>query len=141
MAAITTHDLPTVAGMWDGSDVEEQRRMGVDPSETAWKEIRTRVATAAGLSIDAPVAEAIEGAYGVLARAPSVLLSATLDDAAAEPQRPNMPGVTDRPNWCIALAEPLEDLLSAALPARIATTLRRAVESGSGGLEDEDELE
>ena len=28
MAAITTHDLPTVAGLWTGADVEEQRAAG-----------------------------------------------------------------------------------------------------------------
>jgi 4-alpha-glucanotransferase len=129
MAAVTTHDLPTVAGMWDGSDVEEQRRMGVDPNEEGWKEIRERVSGAAGLSVDAALDEAVEGAYTLLARAPSVLLSATLDDAAAEPQRPNMPGVTDRPNWSIALAEPLEDVMSAPLAATIAETLRAGVEA------------
>jgi 4-alpha-glucanotransferase len=129
MAAVTTHDLPTLAGMWDGSDVEEQRQLGIDPNAEAWKEIRERIASAAGLSLGAPVTKAIEGAHTLLARAPSVLLSATLDDAAAEPRRPNVPGVIDRPNWCIALAEPLEELMSAPLPAAIARTLRRGVDA------------
>ena len=127
MAAITTHDLPTVVGVWDGSDVEEQRAMGVDPNEEGWTEIRSRVATAAELNEEASPAEAVDAAYRVLARAPSVLLSATLDDAAAEPQRPNMPGVTDRPNWCIALEQPIEDLMSAPLTASVSETLQRAV--------------
>ncbi|MFP5375742.1 MAG: 4-alpha-glucanotransferase, partial [Acidimicrobiia bacterium] len=31
LAAVTTHDLPTVAGLWTGSDLEEQDRLGQDP--------------------------------------------------------------------------------------------------------------
>jgi 4-alpha-glucanotransferase len=127
MAAVTTHDLPTVVGVWDGSDVDEQRAMGVDPNEEGWAEIRSRVAATAKLDEDASPAEAVEAAYGLLGRAPAVLLSATLDDAAAEPRRPNMPGVTDRPNWCIALADPIEDLMSAPLTAAVSETLRGAV--------------
>jgi 4-alpha-glucanotransferase len=129
MAAVTTHDLPTVAGVWDGSDVIAQKEFGVDPNEEGWEEIRTRVATATSIAEDASPVEAVEAAYTLLARAPSVLLSATLDDAAAEPERPNMPGVTDRPNWCIALANPIEDLIAAPLPAAIATTLRAAADT------------
>jgi 4-alpha-glucanotransferase len=127
MAAVTTHDLPTVVGVWTGSDVEAQKQMGVDPNEKGWEEIRSRVADVASLPDDASPADAVAGAYTVLARAPSVLLSATLDDAAAEPERPNMPGVTERENWCIALPEPIDELMGAPLPATIATTLRNAV--------------
>ena len=106
MAAVTTHDLPTVAGVWTGSDVEEQREFGVDPAEDEWTKIRDRVGGRGGVDEDAPVDDAVEAVHDLLARAPSVLLSATLDDAAAEPERPNMPGVTDRANWCLALADP-----------------------------------
>ena len=33
MAAVTTHDLPTVAGLWTGADVEEQREHGTGTDE------------------------------------------------------------------------------------------------------------
>src|SRR3712207_7760174 len=33
MAAITTHDLPTVAGLWTGADLEEQREYGTGTDE------------------------------------------------------------------------------------------------------------
>src|SRR5919205_1401936 len=33
MAAVTTHDLPTVAGLWTGADVEEQRAHGTGTDE------------------------------------------------------------------------------------------------------------
>src|SRR3954452_6465266 len=34
LAGVTTHDLPTVAGLWTGSDViDQQRHVGTDPAE------------------------------------------------------------------------------------------------------------
>ena len=44
MAAITTHDLPTVAGLWDGSDLDAQRDLGLDPNEESTREIVERLA-------------------------------------------------------------------------------------------------
>src|SRR5205814_8180433 len=46
MAAITTHDLPTIAGVWTGSDVEAQRRLGLEPNEDGvakWRERLTKL--------------------------------------------------------------------------------------------------
>src|SRR5487761_1127674 len=37
LAAVTTHDLPTVAGLWDGSDLEARRRLGL-PADAATAE-------------------------------------------------------------------------------------------------------
>jgi len=46
----------------------------------------------------------------MLGRAPSVLLSATLDDAVAARRRPNVPGTSDRANWRLPLPVSVEDL-------------------------------
>src|SRR3954454_20695371 len=36
LASVTTHDLPTVAGLWTGSDVEDQQQyVDTDPAELA----------------------------------------------------------------------------------------------------------
>ena len=40
LAAITTHDLPTVAGLWTGSDLEVQQELGLSPNEAGTREIR-----------------------------------------------------------------------------------------------------
>ncbi len=128
MAAVTTHDLPTVAGLWDGSDLEAQRRLGLGPNEESTLAIRSRLATAGGLDTDARPAAANLAAHRLLARAPSVLLSATLDDAAAVPERPNIPGADgQRANWCLALPSDLEDLELAVLPRRLASTLAESL--------------
>jgi 4-alpha-glucanotransferase len=65
--------------------------------------------------------------HRLLAQAPSMILTATLDDAAVVEERPNIPGTVDeRPNWSIALPVPLEDLEESPTPSAIAEALRRA---------------
>jgi 4-alpha-glucanotransferase len=126
MGAVTTHDLPTVAGLWDGSDLEHQRELGLEPNEESTGQIADRLAAMGGLEPDAPAHEAVHAAHRLLAQFPGLLLSATLDDAVAEPARPNVPGA-DRPeNWCLALPVPLEDIEGGLLARQIATLLADA---------------
>ncbi|MES1206976.1 MAG: 4-alpha-glucanotransferase, partial [Pseudomonadota bacterium] len=69
---------------------------------------------------------AIESTYRALARSPSRVLLATLDDALAVPERPNLPGTVDQwPNWSLALPLPLEEIEQHPLPERIARALDR----------------
>jgi 4-alpha-glucanotransferase len=124
LAAVTTHDLPTIAGLWTGVDLEAQASIGHAPNRAAFREMRERVRTMIGVRDDAPVTEVIERVHARLAEAPSVILTATLDDALAVEERPNMPGtVSEWPNWSIALPVPLEDVEQATLPRTIAATL------------------
>ncbi|WP_448612969.1 4-alpha-glucanotransferase [Modestobacter sp. URMC 112] len=110
MAAITTHDLPTVAGLWTGADVAEQREHGTGTEEELERGRSSLLAHLPDVPEGASPAEAVEAAHRRLATAPSVLLSATLDDALAVERRPNMPGADDRPNWRLPLPVPLEEL-------------------------------
>jgi 4-alpha-glucanotransferase len=124
MAALTTHDLPTAAGLWTGADVAACRKRGIPTDEAGWESIRRRLGEAAGLAPDAPVEEVIERVYAMLAQAPSAVLVASLNDALAVEERPNMPGtVTEWPNWSIGLPESIESLESASLPRAIAKSL------------------
>ena len=128
MAAVTTHDLPTVVGLWTGSDLDEQRQLGLEPNEESTAEIRDRLATACELDDDAAGDEVVRAAHELLARAPSVLLTATLDDVLAVPDRPNVPGADDqRDNWSLALPLALDDLLDQPLARDVAGILGRAV--------------
>jgi 4-alpha-glucanotransferase len=53
-------------------------------------------------------------------------VAATLDDALAVEERPNMPGTTDEwPNWSLALPVPLDEISAQPLVAEIAQLLRR----------------
>lgn len=68
----------------------------------------------------------IDGVHRDLATAPSVLIAATLDDAVAVAERPNLPGTIDQwPNWRIALPVPLDDVMSDPRTAAMAAILRR----------------
>ena len=77
-----------------------------------------------------PRARAEERAHELLARAPSTLLSATLDDAVGERRRPNMPGTTDRSNWSLPLPVLVEDLAEHPLLQTVARTLATGVGAG-----------
>ncbi len=100
LAAVGTHDLPTLHGLWSGSD---QMARGHDG-------LRRRVARLAGLA-GAPGPETVTAAvYTMLAEAPSRLLAATLEDALAVRERVNLPGSLTWPNWKVALPESLEGI-------------------------------
>ena len=133
MAAVTTHDLPTVAGLWDGSDLETQHRLGLDPNTASTEAIRARLAAFTGLDETASVADAVIAAYSVLAQAPSVLLVATLEDAVAERERPNIPGADEeRANWSRALPSLLEEIETNPVATRLATVLDDAIRPPAG---------
>jgi len=127
MAAITTHDLPTVAGLWSGKDVEEQREHGTGTDEELERGRTSLLGHLPGLADGAPVEDAVTRAHELLAQAPSTLLSATLDDALGELRRPNMPGTTDRPNWSLPLPVLVEDLADHPLLQQVAKTLADGV--------------
>jgi 4-alpha-glucanotransferase len=126
MAAITTHDLPTIAGLWSGADIAEQRALGLEPNEAALEATRKRLASAIGSAAAQSLEDVVAATHGALAAAPSLLVTATLDDALAVAERPNVPGTTcERPNWSLALPEPLEQLERTPLALRIAAALTR----------------
>jgi 4-alpha-glucanotransferase len=126
LAAVTTHDLPTVTGLWSGSDLEVQRELGLSPNVAGTREIRSRVARTAKVAASASPAEIVARVHESLARAPSRILTATLDDAMTVEERPNMPATSDEwPNWRLALPQPIETLEGSRLARRIAKALRR----------------
>ena len=126
LAAISTHDLPTVAGVWSGEDAADQRAAGIDPDETALERLRGRLIGLTGLGPDAPVEDVIVAAHRRLAAAPSALVGATMEDALALRQRPNLPGTTDeRPNWSIPLPLPLAEVFTDPLVSRVIGAMHR----------------
>jgi 4-alpha-glucanotransferase len=133
LAAVTTHDLPTIAGLWTGSDLEAQRRLGLKPNEAGTQEIRTRLARVTGSGSRTPVREVVRRTYTVLSTAPSAVITATLEDAAAVETRPNMPGtVREWPNWSQPLPVDLESLARSSQTLAIARVLTaRQRRSGS----------
>lgn len=111
-AAVTTHDLPTIAGIWSGADLRDQARAGVHADEGSLESLRRRVARAAGVDVEAGVQEVSVAVHRRLAAAAPMLVAATLEDALAVEDRPNLPGTVapERDNWNLALPVSVEDL-------------------------------
>jgi 4-alpha-glucanotransferase len=126
VAAVATHDLPTVAGAWLGSDLDDQVRAGLVPDAAGLAAVRDRLARATGSRLDAQPREVIERVHASLAGSPAVLVTAALEDALAVEERVNNPRtVHERPNWSIALPRPLEALIADPLVLRLARAMRR----------------
>jgi 4-alpha-glucanotransferase len=113
LAAITTHDLPTVAGVVGGTD---------DPG------FGSKLAGLLGRPVgpgDDPVAVAA-GAYRRLSGSPCQLVAATLEDALGVVERPNVPGTThEHPNWSLALPCRIDELDADERVSRVAEALTR----------------
>ena len=124
LAAVTTHDLPTLAGAWTGSDLADQRRIGITVSESGASWFKSQLEKVTGFGPDADLDRVTVAAHRALADAPSVIVAATLDDALEVRERPNMPGTVDQwPNWSLALPRPLEEIEEDPLVARVAAAL------------------
>ena len=133
MAAVTNHDLPTIAGLWTGSDLKMQQDLDLHPNVEGTVATRDRLRDRLGLTDDAPVEEVVLRSYELLAQAPSRLLVPTLEDSIAVEERPNQPGSSDeRPNWSLALPLPLEDLFEHPLPRSVAQALGRHGQAEQG---------
>jgi 4-alpha-glucanotransferase len=130
MAAVTTHDLPTIPGLWTGADLAEQREHGLGTDEELERGRTSLLEHLGDVPADATPAEAVASAYRRLATAPSTLLSATLDDALAEERRPNMPGANERPNWRLPLPVPTEELAGHAGVQAVARVLAEGLAPG-----------
>jgi 4-alpha-glucanotransferase len=114
LAAVTTHDLPTIAGVWSGTD------------DQADAELRDRLVALTDLPVTAAVDDVVVAAHARLAQAPSMVVTATLDDASRVEERPNLPGTTvERPNWALALPRPLEELMADPVVAQVAEALQQ----------------
>ncbi len=113
LASLTTHDLPTAAGLWSGYDAGARDAAGVAPDPDGDRLLHERLTRLAGdaAADPAPDPRAITlAAYGALAGAGSDLVVATLEDALGVVERPNLPGTVDQhPNWLLALPVAIED--------------------------------
>lgn len=146
VAMTTTHDLPTVAGWWQGRDIAWRRRLGrfTDAAQAAAAEAeraRDRAAlwqafcrsgAAAG---DPPPAAAdaavVEAALRHLGTAGCALALVPLEDLCALAEQPNLPGTVEgHPNWRRRLPTDADRLLAdPQAAARLAAfaAARRAV--------------
>jgi 4-alpha-glucanotransferase len=127
LAAVTTHDLPTIAGVWSGADLADQAAAGIVPDAAGAGRLRTRLAAAAGVDSSASVREVTLAIHAALAASPAALVAGTLEDALGIAERPNLPGTVahQRANWSRALPVPIEELGSDPKVLSVVRALRR----------------
>jgi 4-alpha-glucanotransferase len=124
MAALTTHDLPTVAGVWTGADAAELARLGALAAPGEIAALHRRLRDLSGLDDDADAAEVAVAVYRRLGASPAMVAMATLEDALGVRERPNVPGtIEQRPNWSLALPVPVDELPGHPLAERVLAAL------------------
>ncbi|HEY3437799.1 MAG TPA: 4-alpha-glucanotransferase [Actinotalea sp.] len=129
MGASSTHDQATIAGTLTDSDNEDLRRIGKAADFTQLEGVRRELAQVAGVDLEQPVGpdevgRAVRAQYTRLSECAARVVLASLDDAGAVAERPNMPGtVVTWPNWCLSLPRPVEDLLAEPLAREVAAIL------------------
>ncbi len=115
VAMTSTHDLPTVAGWWHGSDITTRAacgRLGVGVQEAdVSAERTTTVPRCGGRSSQAGAAEGdapppndtqpvVDAALAFAADTPSPLCLPPIEDVLGVEEQPNLPGTIDEhPNW------------------------------------------
>jgi glycogen operon protein len=141
MACVSTHDLPTLKGWWEGSDIAEKLALGLLSEKDARKERETRREDrrlllaalaregllAADGGSDVAFSDALAGAaHAYVARAPALLAMAQVDDLAGETVAVNLPGTDrERPNWRRKLDPKMAVLFESGLAQAILNGLRR----------------
>ncbi len=137
-ACVATHDLPPLAGWWDGLDLAERVDLGLmSPAEAdlalaerlAEKRSLIQALAAAGLAAGDPAGpltpELAAAIHGYIAKAPSVLAIAQVEDLAGERTAVNLPGTDrERPNWRRRLAPSLEALFEGDMAHAILAAMR-----------------
>jgi len=140
-ACVSTHDLPTLAGWWQGADVAERLSLGLMRLAAAGEAIAERrrekralveALLAAKLigsapDEDAPIDDATAAAvHAFIASAASVLVSAQYDDLAGETVPTNLPGTDrERPNWHLKVGPDLTHILASARARAILAALAK----------------
>ncbi|MEO7427927.1 MAG: 4-alpha-glucanotransferase [Acidimicrobiales bacterium] len=112
LAMVTTHDLPTIAGIWTGADEAELDALRRPTPADERGALRQRLDRLVELEPDAPAGAAIDAVHRRLGRSAAVLALATLEDVCEVATRPNVPGtMTERSNWSTALPLLVEELV------------------------------
>jgi 4-alpha-glucanotransferase len=116
VAAVGTHDLPTIAGIWTRSEPEQRLH-----------HLREKLVALTHLPDDTPPIDVAVDVYRHLARGRPRIVLVSLEDAIGVNERPNVPGTTTEfPNWRLALPLAVEDIEQADGVVRIAAEMRAA---------------
>ena len=145
LAVAGTHDLPTLTGFWSGEDLQVRAGLGAFPDEASRgraseerqrdKEcmlaaLKQESLLPDGMSDDTAAVPAMTPAlcraiHAYLARTPSWLVLANLEDGLEEISQTNLPGtVENHPNWRRKYASRVENLVDDERLRELGATLR-----------------
>ena len=135
-SCVSTHDLPTLAGWWDGLDIAEKRALSLlhDPSAEAARATEKALLIrllqeldllAADIDPDQTMTPSIAAAiHAFVAATPSLLALVQADDLAGELVAVNLPGTdNERPNWRRRLDPDVSALCESPLARAILTAM------------------
>ena len=116
VAAVGTHDLPTIAGIWNLTEPDHRQHR-----------LRQRLLDVAHAPDGTPPINVAASVYAALAASRSRIVLASLEDALGVEERPNVPGTTTQwPNWRLALPQSLDEIETAEGTQRIADLMPQA---------------
>lgn len=145
LAVVTTHDLATLSGYWEGADIEARSTLGLFPSEQArsamlsgrqWEKAGILAALKSeGLlppgvpddpvQVPTMTTELTEAIHQYLAKSPAWMVLANIEDIIGSRAQANLPGTLDQhPNWCRKLGPTVEELTHDSRFERLAAQLR-----------------
>jgi 4-alpha-glucanotransferase len=143
MACITTHDLPTLAGYWEGRDLDLKKEFNLYPSPRMAEEDAASRAEDRRLLVEALVRQGLlppdysppadvcpeeirRGVLTYLGQSRAALVETRLEDFLGLTAQQNLPGTTDQhPNWAQKIFATLEELRHNPEISRLAATLRQ----------------
>jgi glycogen debranching enzyme GlgX len=136
-ACVTTHDLPTLTGWWNGADIAEKRVLsligddGAEQVREAEKRdlialLREENLLAGDVDVRQPMPVMVAAAiHAFVSATPSLLALVQADDLAGEVVAVNLPGTDrERPNWRRRLETDVEALCRTPLARAILLALR-----------------
>lgn len=148
LATTATHDIPTLAGWWEGHDIDWRIRVGMVPESQRDDDLRHRDherrrmdhALRAELQHSAhPHGEplgteaALDASMTFLGRTRAPLVLLQVEDALGLREQANMPGITDtHPNWRRRYPGTASDLLDRPDAARRLSLLAQARHAAGG---------
>ncbi len=133
----STHDLPTLAGFWKGTDLSIRRKLNLI-SEEMYRKLKEQreedkkklieVLISEGLlkSGEFSIQEIIEALLIFVAKTNSTLTAIQMEDLLATDTQPNLPGTTSEyPSWKIRLEKTLEEIQNCEKVSKLATTITK----------------
>ncbi|MEO6340319.1 MAG: 4-alpha-glucanotransferase, partial [Caulobacteraceae bacterium] len=141
VACVASHDLPTLAGWWNGADIKERGALGLSTAVETTGALAARETEKAALLealVEAGVIQSgavfdgldpalVAAITAYVASTPSALALVQIDDLAGEQEAVNLPGTDrERPNWRRKVARLVPELFGQEPAVATLASVRRA---------------